>query len=197
MSILTAEEPVTDAAGDIFDPEIHATKPNGEPSMKTDGTFRKKRRDAGGARSSAAPKKSASAAGVPKALQEQHARHVRGIRDAAALPLTVLSFVDPVDAYCVSELVDPFADALATVAQDQPQLAAMLDKLSGSGAVATALGIAAVGVIQVLHNHGKVPASMVRMMGGKPRHEIEAILRQRGEAMAAAQAADEQRAAAA
>jgi hypothetical protein len=182
--VTTATEPITDAAGDVFDPELHATKPSGEPARRTDGTFRKKRRDAGGRRTAAAaaPRKS-STEGMPRALKEQHARHVRAIRDSAAVPLTVLSFVDPVDAYCVSELVDPLSEALATVAQDQPQLAAMLDRLSGAGGWSAVVAVVAVGAVQIAHNHGKVPENIARMMGAKPRSEIEAILMQRARAM--------------
>lgn len=182
--LLDTTETVTDAAGDIFDAELHASKPDGTPAYKTDGTFRKKRRDAGGARrAAAAPRKSSSTEGMPKSLKEQHAKHARAIRDAAAIPVTVLSFADPVDAYCVSELIDPFADALATVAQDQPQLAAMLDKLSGAGGWSAVVAVVAVGAVQIMHNHGKLPEHVARMMGAKPRREVEAILQQRAAAM--------------
>jgi hypothetical protein len=187
-----ADFPQTDSAGDVFDPELHAAKPDGTPAVKTDGTFRKKRRDAGRGRASAprtsTRSKSTPAAGVPKALQEQHAKHVKGIKDASGVPLMALSFYSPVDAYTLSELVDPFADALATVAQDTPQLAAVLDKLGGAGGWTTVAAIVGLGVVQVMHNHDRIPEHYARMMGAKPKREVEAILNQRAAAMRAQQA---------
>lgn len=190
---LAAETP-TDASGEIFDPELHASKPDGTPALKTDGTFRKKRKDAGGARAGAASastrsKSSNPTAGMPKALAEQHAKHVRAVRDAAGMPLMALSFASPVDAYCLSELVDPFATALATVAQDTPQLAAMLDKLGGAGGWTTVAAIVGLGVVQVMHNHDRIPEHIARMVGAKPKREVEAILEARGRAMREAQTA--------
>jgi hypothetical protein len=179
----------TDAAGEIFDPELHATKPDGSPSLKTDGTFRKKRRDAGGASTSAGPRVKATppGAGMPRALKEQHAKHVRGIKDSAGVLLAGLSFASPVDAFSLEPLVDPFADALATVAQDEPRLAAALDKVGGLGGWGAVVAVVALGTVQVMHNHGKVPEPVVRMMGGKPRREIEQLLDQRAAAMRAEQ----------
>lgn len=193
VDFMAADFPQTDAAGDVFDTELHATKPDGTPALKTDGTFRKKRRDAGqgrvGASSTRARTKTSasSTAGVPRALQEQRARHAKGIKDAAGVPLMALSFVSPVDAYTLSDLVDPFAEALAAVAQDTPQLAAVLDKLGGAGGWTTVAAIVGLGVVQVMHNHDRVPEHIARMVGAKPKREVEAILEQRAAAMRAAQ----------
>lgn len=177
----------TDASGEIFDPELHATKPGtSEPSFKTDGTFRKKRRDAGGGASG--PKvKTAPTTGMPRALKEQHAKHVKGVKDSAGVALAALSFASPVDAFSLEPLVDPFAEALATVAQDEPRLAAALDKVGGLGGWGAVVTVLALGTVQVMHNHGKVPEPVVRMMGGKPRREIEQLLDQRAAAMRAEQ----------
>lgn len=186
----TAAEPETDAAGEVFDPELHATKPNGEPARKTDGTFRKRRRDAGRrgpSASSSRSKTSGPPAGTPKPLAEQHARHVQAIKDASGMPLMALSFVSPVDAYTLSDLVDPFATALATVAQDTPQLAAALDKLGGAGGWTTVAAIVGLGVVQVMHNHDRIPEHIARMVGAKPKRETEALLEQRAAAMRASQ----------
>lgn len=189
----TAAEPETDAQGEVFDPELHATKPDGTPARKTDGTFRKRRRDAGGRRvggssTSTRSKTSGPPAGTPKPLAEQHARHVQAIKDASGMPLMALSFVSPVDAYTLSDLVDPFATALATVAQDTPQLAAALDKLGGAGGWTTVAAIVGLGVVQVMHNHDRIPEHIARMVGAKPKRETEALLEQRAAAMRASQA---------
>lgn len=182
--------PATDAAGDIFDPEIHAAKPNGEPSVRTDGTFRKKRRDAGGrsARRTSTTTRSKSTAaptGMPKAMQEQHAKHVKGIKDASALPMTALGFISPIDAYTLTDLVDPFANAVATVAQDTPQLAAVLDKLGGAGGWGTVVALVGLATLQVMHNHDRIPEHVARIAGVKPKSETIRILEQRGAALAA------------
>jgi hypothetical protein len=189
MTILAPEEPMTDAAGDIFDPEIHAAKPDGTPSTKTDGTFRKKRRDAGGAArrsstsSTSSRPRSSAAAGGSKVLAEQRARHIKAVHDIAAVPTMLLSFVDPVDAYCAQQLTPQLAEALADYAPENPQLAAFLDRASGSGGLLSVLAVLVVGGVQFAHNHGRVPEQYARMMGAKPRHEIEAVLEQRARAM--------------
>lgn len=192
MTILAPEaEPATDAAGDIFDPELHATKPNGEPSLKTDGTFRKKRRDAGGKTSSASSrtKSTSSTAGGSKALQEQRERHVKGVMNTAAVVLTPLSFVSPVDAYTLSELTPTLAEALADYAPENPQVAAALDKLSAGGGLFAVLAVVGLAAVQVAHNHGKIPEQFARMVPGvKPLSETHRILDQRARAMAEQQA---------
>lgn len=188
-TVYDTAEPVTDAQGEVFDPGLHATKPDGTPARKTDGTFRKKRRDAGRGRRTASPTtaraSSTATAGAPRALKEQHARHVKAVQDTLAVPTALLSFVDPVDAYCASELTPMWAQALADYAQENPQLAAVLDKLATAGGVSTLLAVTMLTGVQFAHNHGKIPAQYARMMGAKPREEIEEILNLRAAAMQA------------
>lgn len=187
MTILAPEDPQTDAAGDIFDPEIHAAKPDGTPSLTTGGTFRKKRKDAAGRRrttsATSRPRSSGGGASASKVLAEQRARHVRTVTDVLAVPTMLLSFVDPVDAYCAQQLTPQLAEALADYAPENPQLAAVLDRAAGSGGLLTVLAVLVVGGVQFAHNHGKIPEQYARMMGATPRHEIEAILQQRARAM--------------
>ena len=185
MTILAPEPgPITDANGDLFDPELHATKPNGEPSLKTDGTFRKKRRDAGG-RPSTRKTTAAPAAGGSKALAEQRERHVKGVMNTAAVVLTPLSFVSPVDAYTLSELTPTLAEALADYAPENPQVAAALDKLSAGGGLFAVLAVVGLAAVQVAHNHGKIPEQFARMIPGvKPLSETHRIMEQRARAMA-------------
>lgn len=186
-------EPTTDAAGDVFDAELHATKPDGSPALKTDGTFRKKRRDAGqgraGASSTSTRSKSTSSAGAgSKLLAEQRERHIRGVMNASAVVLTPVSFVSPVDAYTLSDIVPSFAEALADYAPENPQVAAALDKLAGGGGLFAVLAVVGLGVVQVMHNHGKVPENIARMVPGvKPLSETTRILDQRARAMRAEQ----------
>lgn len=186
---LQPHEAVTDSAGDVFDPELHAAKPNGEPAVKTDGTFRKKRRDAGGRRAAGATRtttrttRTSSSSGVPKALAEQHARHVKGVQNMAAGLLLPLSFVSPVDAFTLSDHVPMLAEALADYAPENPQVAATLDKLSAGGGLFTVLSVVSVMALQVTHNHGVIPEHMARMVGVKPLSETRKLMQQRADAM--------------
>jgi hypothetical protein len=179
----------TDAAGEIFDPELHSTKPDGSPSLKSDGTFRKRRRDSGGTRArgvraAARARVTGSVPSPSKIEQQQKQKHTKAVMDTLAIPVAVLSFVDPVDAYCAQELSPMLAGALADFAQEQPRVAAVLDKLASSGAAATLLTVGLLGVVQFAHNHGKIPTPYARMLGATPRSEIERILDQRAQAMA-------------
>jgi len=185
----------TDSAGEVFDPELHASKPDGPPATKTDGTFRKKRRDAGGRRAAAPRTSTARAKRAPggggsssgaKLLAEQHARHAQAVKDAVGVPLAFLAFTSPVDAHTLTDLVEPMAEALATVAPEAPWLAAALDKVGGIGGWTTVGTILLVGAVQVLHNHDRIPEDVARMVGAKPKRETVALLEQRAAAMRAA-----------
>lgn len=161
---------------EIFDPEIHAADKDGNPTLNKDGSFRKKRKDAG-----TRPAKPTSAKGT---AADPRARYVKSVSDVLVIPAGLLSLVDPVDGYCATELVPLWADALADVAVEQPQLAAVLDKLSGVGAVGGLAAVALLSVFQFGSNHGKIPPSIAGAFGAKPREEIEAILTQRGQRLA-------------
>lgn len=182
MSTAVLIEPIddaeTDAAGEIFDPELHAAKPDGTPARKTDGTFRKKRRDAVGARRRATPLTSRTKGPSPsRDAANRRAKHVKGVKDAAAVPVMALGFVDPVTAYVVNDLVSPFAEAAADYAQENELLAGWLDKASTGGGLLALLGIVAYGGAQVAAVHGKIPEGVARGFGLKTRSEVEQILR--------------------
>lgn len=173
-------------ADEIFDPEVHATDKDGNPSLNKDGSFRKKRKDAG--RSIAAPK--APAPGGKSSANR--ARYAKGVADFLAIPTMILAVKDPVDGYCAAELSPLFADAVAGVAVENPQVAAVCEKLAGGGAVAALAGVALLAAVQFGHNHGLVPEHLAVMAGAKPRRDIEAMLKARGEQLAAAKQETEQ-----
>jgi hypothetical protein len=194
--VTTSFEPVdvqtqTDAAGDVFDPEIHSAKPDGSPSLKGDGTFRKKRRDsggrrAGGVRAVTRPRTpSTSAPSSSRVVEQQKARHAKAVTDVAGPIILGLSFVDPVDGYCAAEIAPMFAEALAGYAQESPRTAAVLDKLASAGGASALVAVAGLAFVQFASNHGKIPPQYARMLGATPRAEIEAILDQRARAMGA------------
>lgn len=161
-------------ADEIFDPEIHATDKDGNPSLNRDGSFRKKRRDAG-ARKSAAPK--APSAGGGNSARERYRKNVEGV---LGIPVTLLSVKDPVMGYAAGELAPLFAAGLADLAVEQPQLAAALEKCGNLGAGATLLSVTILAGVQFGHLMGKIPGHMAKMCGAMTREEIEQILTQRG-----------------
>lgn len=177
---------------EIFDPEIHAADKEGNPSLNKDGTFRKKRRDAGG-RAARSARSSASSAGG-KAPANDRERYAKGVRDFLAIPTMGLAIADPVDGYCAAELSPMFADAVAGVALENPQLAALCEKLASGGAIGTLVGVTLLIGVQFGHNHGLVPEHIARMAGATPRRDIEKLLTARGDQLrnqAAEQAAQD------
>lgn len=166
---------------EIFDPEIHATDKDGNPSLNKDGSFRKKRRDAGQGKSAPKPKSSPTAS---KTGGEQRARYAKAVVDNLTPVAVVLSLVDPVDGYCAQQLTPMWGEVLADLAMEQPKLAAVLERAAGLGAVGGVIGLGVLTLVQFGHNHGKVPEQFARMVGGQPRSEIEQLLQQRGEQLA-------------
>lgn len=171
-----------DSSGDIFDPEIHAVDKDGNPSFNKDGSFRKKRKDAG-KRGAASASRPASAAG--KAEHDQREKYRKSVNDAAAVPVTLVSLADPVMGYAAGMLAPMWAEALADMAMEQPRLAAALERAGGLGAAGALATVGALTVVQFGYLAGKVPPQIATMLGAKSREEIERILEQRGVQMRA------------
>lgn len=164
---------------EIFDPEIHATDKQGNPSLNKDGSFRKKRRDAagrGGGR--AAGPRPASPAG--RVLADQRAGYHKNVSDFLAIPVTIVSLADPVLGYAAGTIAPMWSEALADLAMEQPRLAAALERVGPVGAVGGVLAVGVLTFVQFGNLLGKVPDHLTTMMGGKTRAEIEQILEQRG-----------------
>lgn len=166
---------------EIFDPEIHAVDPKtGEPSLNKDGSFRKKRRDAGRRPAAAKASKGASGSG-PAAIRE---RYRRSVDQTLQIPVTLASLADPVIGFAASNLAPMWSEALADLAVENPRLAAALERAGNLGAVGGVITAAVLTGVQIGHLMGRVPAQMVKMVGGQTREEIEKILEQRGMQMA-------------
>lgn len=165
---------------EIFDPEIHATDKDGNPSLNKDGSFRKKRKDAGAKATTTRPRTKAAAG--PGAAKEKYRK---AVSDFLAIPTTVLTMTDPVMGYAAAEVSPMWAEGLADLAVERPQFAAALEKVGGLGVVGGLLGLGVMTAVQFGHLAGKVPAHVVQMMGGKTREQIQEILAQRGEHLAA------------
>jgi hypothetical protein len=174
-----------DSASEIFDPEIHAVDKDGNPSFNKDGSFRKKRKDAGkrGAGAAAPTARPASAAG--KVLADQREHYKKSVSDFLAVPVTLASLADPVMGFAGSMVAPLWADALADLAMEQPRLAAALEGAGKLGAVGGVVGVGVLTLVQFGHLAGRVPANVAQMVGAKTRPEIEKIMEQRGIQMAA------------
>lgn len=170
---------------EIFDPEIHAVDKEGNPSLNKDGSFRKKRKDAGAA------KLASSAAGASrKAPTDRRGKYHKNVTEVLQIPVTGLSLVDPVYGYAAGVVAPMWADVLADLAMVNPRLAAALEK---AGQVGTMGNVVAVGLLTIAQFGvlaGKIPPDMGRMVGAKSREEIEQLLEQRG-AQLAKRAAEE------
>ncbi|MEU0398358.1 hypothetical protein ABZ208_37570 [Streptomyces sp. NPDC006208] len=155
---------------EIFDPEIHAADKDGNPSLNKNGTFRKKRRDAGAGRGTSS--RTTKTAGT-----SQHRRYEEGVQGLLQIPAMALSFVNPVDGFCVAHHTPPISKAVADLAIERPEVAAALDKVLSVGPYGALLGATLPLVIQLMHNHGMVPESMAKAMGATPKKDIERHLK--------------------
>ncbi|NUR38821.1 MAG: hypothetical protein HOV73_01875 [Streptomyces sp.] len=168
-----------DKAGEIFDPEIHSTKSDGTPSITKSGYFRKRRRDSKG------PQEPRPASAAGKAEADRQASYVKSVAGVLQPFAAVWSMVDPVDGYCASELVGPWAGVFGELAMEYPQVAAAIEKAAVVGPLTGVVGLGALTLAQFGHNHGLIPENIARMVGARSRTEIEKILAQRGAQMAA------------
>lgn len=156
----------------IFDPEVHATGKDGSPTLNRDGSFRKKRRDAGAGkvRSTKAPSNAT-----------QHRRYEEGVQGLFQIPAMALSFVNPVDGFCVAHHTPSIAKAVADLAVERPEVASALDRVLAVGPYGALIGAVIPLAIQLMHNHDMVPESMAKSMGATPKKDIERHLKIAGE----------------
>lgn len=164
---------------EIFDPEIHAVDKDGNPSLNKDGSFRKKRRDAG-RKSSGGPAVAAAPSGSSKGKRGQYEQTVGTLAGTA---VTLASLGDPVLGYALGEVVPMWQRALGALAMENPRVAAALDKAGSVGAVSDVVGAAVVTVMQVgmlLRKPPPIVEQAAGALGVKSRAEIERLLEQRG-----------------
>lgn len=84
-----------------------------------------------------------------------------GIEGIGQLAGGALFFVAPADAAAVMLHTPPIAAALNHLAQQDPRVAAMLDKLLAVGPYGALLAAVMPLVLQILTNHGKIPAGVL------------------------------------
>lgn len=129
------------------------------------------------------------AAGKPKPVDYRPA-----ILRAVQVITLPLAFRAPVDAATIDHHVrgsdtpeNPgLARAISNLAHEQPQVAAVLDRLLQAGPYAEVIGAALPLAVQLLTNHGRLPVAVAERLGATDPAVIAAQLQEQGEAMAAA-----------
>lgn len=161
----------------IFDPEIHAADKQGNPSLNKDGTFRKKRRDAG-----AKP----TATGRASSKSPDYKGTVKDLLEAGSLFVSVF---DRVDGATVAAHSDALAEACHKTAVAEPRFAAAIEgAMTASPYAALAMALAGMGA-QLAHNHGLIPAGF---LGTTDRRVIEKQLGMAAKQAEAQRLADEE-----
>lgn len=107
----------------------------------------------------APPRKPGRPTGKP-----QPKSYVAGIEGLGQLAAGALLFVSPPDAAAVGFHTPPIAQALNDLAQQDPRVAAILDKLLQVGPYGALLASVMPLVLQILCNHGKVPVGLLGTM---------------------------------
>lgn len=129
-------------------------------SGQPDGRSREARAARARAQGSAPPPPATrKAAGTRKPGQAKD--YTKGIEGLGQLAAGALFFVAPADAAAVGYHIPPIAVALNDLAREDPRVAALLDKILQVGPYGMLLGAVMPLVLQILTNHGKVPAGML------------------------------------
>jgi hypothetical protein len=131
-------------------PEIPLTK-----SGKPDGRSRAAR-EARGQQPTAPGKKP-----TPAASRKGARDYRKGIEGIGQLVAGGLMFVAPADAAAVILHTPPIAEAVNDLAAEDPRVAAILDKLLKVGPYGALLSAIAPLIVQIMVNHGKVPAGIL------------------------------------
>ena len=97
-----------------------------------------------------------------------------GVEGIGQLAAGALLFVNHADAAAVMVHTPPIAQALHDLAQEDPRVAALLDKLLQVGPYGALLAAVAPLVLQVLCNHGKVPTGLLGTVA--PEQLVEAVV---------------------
>lgn len=139
-----------------------------------------RRRKAAAPRKAAPPRKTGPRS--PRKTPD-YTQGIAGLFQVVAFPLT---FVAPADAAAVTHHAPGIAAALNSVAQERPEVAAVLDRVLAGGPYAALLAATLPLVIQLGHNHGLIPEAAAVSMGAAPKTTILSQLREQAESMQAA-----------
>jgi hypothetical protein len=76
------------------------------------------------------------------------------------------------DAVAVTDHAPNIAEAVQVTADNDPKFAAAMDRILSTGPYAALIAAAVPMVVQILHNHDKVPGEIVKGMGGRTKDEV-------------------------
>lgn len=99
-----------------------------------------------------------------------------GFLGLAQLGSFVANFFSPLDAIAITDHAPNIAEAVQVTADNDPKFAAAMDRILSTGPYAALLGATIPMVVQILHNHDKVPGDIVKGMGGRTKDEVIAYL---------------------
>lgn len=103
-----------------------------------------------------------------------------GMMGMAQVATLVTSFFSPLDAIAVQDHAPNIVEGAQVTADNVPAFAAKLDKFLAAGPYAALLTPVVGLVVQILHNHDRVPGEAVKAMGGRTKEEVIAELSQAG-----------------
>ncbi|NUT27674.1 MAG: hypothetical protein HOV84_17415 [Streptomyces sp.] len=160
-----------------FDPEIHQTDGEGNPVVKGDGSFARKRGPKASPRAATSPRRGPKKA-TPRAGSRPKAPDFRpGINGMFQLAAAPLAFVQPLDAIAVSQHGENIAEALNALAQERPEVAMVLQRILSVGPYGAVIAAVVPLAVQILHNHDMLPREAVeRIPGVTPKEVLEAAL---------------------
>lgn len=166
-----------DQTTEEFNPEIHQVDAEGRPVVKSDGTYAKKRGPKSSPRAASSPRRPKAAA--PRAGTRPKAPDFRpGINGMFQLAAAPLAFAQPLDAMAVATHGPNIAEALNDLAQERPEVAAVLQRIMSVGPYGAVIAAVLPLVMQILHNHDMVPeAAAEKVPGVVPKSELLAMLR--------------------
>lgn len=181
MSTTTLDDPT----GDTADTEApYGRKPDGTPyKIPPDHPFRstehkarsttatKRTKGKGGPRSPRPTRRGSSSSSRAPDYTDAVAELVR----LAAIPLVLLAPVSPAfkaDAVAVTQAADPIGAAVNDLAQDNPQLAATLERLADVGPYAALFAAVIPLGVQIATNHGLVAKPLGIQLGATDPDEL-------------------------
>ena len=95
-----------------------------------------------------------------------------GFLGLAQMGAFVAGFFNPHDAIAVTDHAPNLAEAVQVTADNDPKFAAAMDRILSAGPYAALISAAVPMVMQILHNHDKVPGEVVKGMGGRTKDEV-------------------------
>jgi hypothetical protein len=95
-----------------------------------------------------------------------------GFLGLAQMGAFVASFFSPLDAVAVTDHASNIAEAVQVTADNDPKFASAMDRILSAGPYAALLSATIPMVVQILHNHDKVPGEIVKGMGGRTKDEV-------------------------